>query len=130
MRGGGGEMLEGPWGSGAREEGLLLAWPSWLIWTSKPRVCSEELLLLLPQRETDVPLMVRQEERMLYREGGRGGQGEKESLPVATPLPVASPGNGKDHTVSHSPSPVPWEANPPLGPSSVQGMGRGPEGRV
>ena len=25
VRGGGGEMLEGPWGSGAREEGLLLA---------------------------------------------------------------------------------------------------------
>lgn len=51
MRGVGGEMLEGPWGSGAREEGLLLAWPSWLIWTSKPRVCSEDAGRSLPQRD-------------------------------------------------------------------------------
>ena len=44
-------MPEGPWGSEAGEEGLLPAWPSWLIWTSKPRVCSEDAGRSLPRRD-------------------------------------------------------------------------------
>lgn len=36
---------------GGQVEGLLLAWPSWLSWTSKPRVCSQDAGLPPTERQ-------------------------------------------------------------------------------
>lgn len=93
VRGVGGEMLEGPWGSGAREEGLLLAWPSWLIWTSKPRVCSEDAGRSLPQR--DRCPFDGEKKGCCTERVEEGVRGERVSSLWPRLLPVATQGMGK-----------------------------------
>lgn len=111
-----------PWGSGKGEEGLLLSWPSWLSWTSKLRVCSEEAGLSLPQRDR-CPFDGEKKGCCTERveEGGRGRQS---LLPVATSPPCGHPGNGRDHTVSHLPSPVHCDTRPTTGILICQGNGQ------
>ena len=121
-------MPEGPWGSEAGEEGLLPAWPSWLIWTSKPRVCSEDAGRSLPRRDR---CPFDGEKKGCCTERMEEGDREKESPPPCGHVSSLWPPREWERPHSgHPPSPVFREANPPLGSSPLQGMGGGPEGRV